>query len=221
MNILLIGAPNAGKGTVGEVLVDELNMVLVSTGALFREEMARGSELGKEAETYIKNGVLVPNELTFRILVDRIERDDCRKQGFILDGFPRSMEQVEFLEKYLSESETNIDKVIYIEVEEKTIYERVSGRRLCRDCGAVYNINSKPSAKGNRCEKCDGELYQRKDETPEIVARRIESFKNDTYPIINHFDNKGLVYRIDGNQSLDYTLEQVFKVLGKERGHNR
>lgn len=217
MNILLIGAPNAGKGTVGEVLVDKLKMVLVSTGALFREEMAKESELGKEAEAYIKNGVLVPNELTFRLLVNRIEREDCKKNGFILDGFPRSMEQVEFLEKYLSESKTTIDKVIYIEVEEKTIYERVSGRRLCRDCGAVYNINSKPSAKGNRCEKCDGELYQRKDETPEVVARRIESFKNDTFPIINHFDKKGLVYKIDGNQSLDYTLDQVFEVLGKKR----
>ena len=115
MNILLIGAPNAGKGSVGEVLVDELKMVLVSAGALFREEMAKESELGKEAEAYIKNGVLVPNELTFKLIVDRIERDDCRNNGFILDGFPRSMEQVEFLDKYLEESNTTIDKVIYIE----------------------------------------------------------------------------------------------------------
>ena len=217
MNILLIGAPSAGKGSVGGVLVDELNMVLVSTGALFREEMSKESELGKEAETYIKKGMLVPNELTFRLLINRIEQEDCQKNGFILDGFPRSMEQAKFLDKYLEESNQTIDRVIYIEVEEKTIYERVSGRRLCRDCGAVYNINSKPSAKGNRCEKCNGELYQRKDEAPEIVATRIESFKKDTFPIIEFYENKGLVYKVDGNQNLDNTLEQVFKVLGKKR----
>ena len=217
MNILLIGAPSAGKGSVGGVLVDELNMVLVSTGALFREEMAKESKLGKEAETYIKKGMLVPNELTFKLLINRIEQEDCQNNGYILDGFPRSIEQAKFLDKYLEESNQTIDRVIYIEVEEKTIYERVSGRRLCRDCGAVYNVNSKPSAKGDRCEKCDGELYQRKDEAPEIVATRIESFKKDTFPIIEYYENKGLVYKVNGNQNLDNTLNQVFKVLGKKR----
>jgi len=217
MNILLMGAPNAGKGSVGEVLVEELNMVLISVGALFRTEMAIGSELGKKAEGYIKQGILVPNELTFDMIVNRIEQEDCQTRGFILDGFPRSMSQLEFLEKYFKESNTTLDKVIYIDVEEDVIYKRVSGRRLCRDCGAVYNINSKPSAKGDRCEKCDGELYQRKDETPEVVATRIASFKNDTFPILNYYKEKGLVYKIDGNQDLNYTLKQVFEVLGKKR----
>ena len=217
MNILLMGAPNAGKGSVGEVLVDELNMVLVSIGALFRTEMAAGSELGKKAESYIKQGILVPNDLTFDMIINRIEQEDCQTRGFILDGFPRSMSQLEFLEKYLKESNTTLDKVIYIDVEEEVIYKRVSGRRLCRDCGAVYNINSKPSAKGDRCEKCDGELYQRKDETPEVVATRIKSFKNDTFPILDYYEEKGLVYKVDGNQDLNYTLKQVFEVLGKKR----
>ena len=217
MNILLMGAPNAGKGSVGEVLVDELNMVLVSIGALFRTEMAAGSELGRKAESYIKQGILVPNDLTFDMIINRIEQEDCQTRGFILDGFPRSMSQLEFLEKYLKESNTTLDKVIYIDVEEEVIYKRVSGRRLCRDCGAVYNINSKPSAKGDRCEKCDGELYQRKDETPEVVATRIKSFKNDTFPILDYYKEKGLVYKVDGNQDLNYTLKQVFEVLGKKR----
>lgn len=217
MNILLMGAPNAGKGSVGEVLVDELNMVLVSIGALFRTEMAAGSELGRKAESYIKQGLLVPNDLTFDMIINRIEQEDCKTRGFILDGFPRSMSQLEFLEKYLKESNTTLDKVIYIDVEEEVIYKRVSGRRLCRDCGAVYNINSKPSAKGDRCEKCDGELYQRKDETPEVVATRIKSFKNDTFPILDYYKEKGLVYKVDGNQDLNYTLKQVFEVLGKKR----
>ena len=216
MNLILIGAPAAGKGSVAEKLVEDYNLVSISSGALFRAEIASGSELGLKLQKIIKSGSLVPDDLTFEFVKERLEKEDCKIKGFILDGYPRSIRQAQILDEYLSSINKSIDKVIYIDVENEKVLERISGRRLCRSCGAIYNINTKPSTNGNRCDKCNGELYQRDEDNVTSVLRRISSFQNDTFPIIGYYQERGLVYKVDGNHDFDYTLKEVHKVLDKE-----
>ena len=213
MNIILIGAPAAGKGSVAERLVEDYDFVSISSGALFRAEIASGSELGVKLNEIIKKGSLVSDELTFEFVSKRLDQDDCKTKGFILDGFPRNTNQARMLDEYLKKNNNSVSKVIYIEVEKDRVLERISSRRLCKECGAIFNTIIKPSTKGNRCDKCDGELYQRKDDSEEAVLNRLASFKNDTFPILNYYEEKGLVYKVDGNQSLEYTVEQVFKLI--------
>ncbi len=193
MKLVFLGPPGSGKGTYASRIEERFGWPQISTGDLLREEVKKGSEIGKEAEKYMKEGKLVPDEIVLKLLKERISREDC-KNGFILDGFPRTLAQAEELEKI-----TDIDVVINLVVPKDIIVTRLSARRVCKNCGAVYNLRTlKPKVDGI-CDKCGGELYQRKDDTPEVIERRFEVYHEQTAPLIDFYRKKGILIDIECN----------------------
>lgn len=204
MNIILLGAPGAGKGTQAEIIRKKLGIPTISTGDMIREALKSGTDMGKKAKSYMDKGQLVPDEVVIGIVKDRLSQDDC-KNGFILDGFPRTIAQAEALDNM----EVNIDRVIDIEVNEELIYERMSGRRVCKDCGATYHIkNIKPKVEGI-CDKCSGTLIQRNDDRPETVKERLKVYHEQTKPLKNYYESKNKLVVIDGTQSMDEITKQM------------
>ncbi|OGO00077.1 MAG: adenylate kinase, partial [Chloroflexi bacterium RBG_13_52_14] len=175
LNVILLGAPGAGKGTQAVTLSKKLGLVHIATGDLFRKEQESGSELGKTAKSYMEKGQLVPDEITVKMLLGRISAPDCAK-GFILDGFPRTLEQAKALGKALAAQKQSIDMVLYIKVSNKELLRRLSGRWICRDCQAPYNIVEKPPKTKGKCDTCGGELYQRADDTEETARKRLDVY---------------------------------------------
>ncbi|HDI02566.1 MAG TPA: adenylate kinase [Candidatus Aenigmarchaeota archaeon] len=193
MKLVFLGPPGSGKGTYASRIEERFGWPQISTGDLLREEVKKGSEIGREAEKYMKEGKLVPDEIVLKLLKERISREDC-KNGFILDGFPRTLAQAEELEKI-----TDIDVVINLVVPKEIIVTRLSARRVCRNCGAVYNLRTlKPKVDGI-CDKCGGELYQRKDDTPEVIEKRFEVYHEQTAPLIDFYRKKGILIDIECN----------------------
>lgn len=208
MNLILLGAPGAGKGTQAEVIGKELNIPQISTGNILREAVKNGTESGKLAKSYMDSGALVPDEVVIGILKDRIREDDC-KNGFILDGFPRSVPQAEALEKM----GVNIDKVIEISVPDEDIKNRIGGRRVCEKCGASYHVSFKPTKAEGICDNCGGKVVQRKDDAPETVIERLKTYHTTTAPLVDYYKEKGKLTTVTGENTVEATSVKMLAAL--------
>jgi len=215
-NIIFVGAPGAGKGTQASTVAQKLNLVHISSGDLFRQALAQGTELGKQVKAYMEKGVLVPDRITIQMVMERLSAPDAEK-GIILDGFPRNLPQAEALESALAQQGKAIDKVVYIEVAEAELLSRLSNRWLCRRCQAVYNIvNSPPSIEG-KCDKCGGELYQRPDDEPETVKKRLDVYFAETAPLIAYYRRQGKLVEVAGEGGVAEVTRRIVSALREEK----
>lgn len=210
---MFLGAPGAGKGTQAEIVCEKYSIPTISTGALLREAMAEGTELGKAAKSYIEAGNLVPDSVVIGIIDERLKKDDC-KGGFILDGFPRTVPQAEALDAMGVE----MDLVISIEVPDEKIIARMSGRRLCKDCGTSYHLIYNPTKEEGKCDKCGGELYIRKDDAPEVVKSRLEVYHTQTEPLKDYYEAKGKLVIVEGQEKVEDTTALTLAAIEKSRG---
>lgn len=204
MNLILLGAPGAGKGTHAEILTKQLNIPSVSTGNIIREALKSGTEVGKRAKSYADSGRLVPDDIVIEIIKERLAKGDC-KNGFILDGFPRTIPQAEALDKM----GVKIDKVLNLEVSEDLIMQRLSGRRVCEDCGASYNIFTKKPKVEGKCDLCKGTLVQRKDDEPQTVKERLKVYHEQTQPLVGYYEKQGKLRNIRGDNNIEKTARQI------------
>ena len=209
MNLILLGAPGAGKGTQAELLVEKLAIPAISTGNMLREAMANGTELGKKAKQYMDEGSLVPDELILGIVADRVAQPDCQN-GFILDGVPRTLAQAEALE----DKGIKIDHVVSIEVDDSEIESRMTGRRVCAKCGASYHIVANPSKAEGICDHCGGALVIRKDDRPETVRHRLEVYHTSTEVLKDFYGKLGRLRMVNGSQSIEGANEDILKAIG-------
>ncbi|NSW91206.1 MAG: adenylate kinase [Firmicutes bacterium] len=215
MRIVLLGAPGAGKGTQAEVLSEKLKIPHISTGDIFRNNIKNGTELGRKAKEYIDRGMLVPDEITIKIVEERLKEADC-KNGFILDGFPRTIPQAEALEDVLSRMGISLDLVVNIFVTDEKIIERLSGRRVCQKCGKSYHIKYNPPSVEGECDDCKSKVIQRDDDKEETVVSRIKTYHRQTEPLINYYRKKGLLLTVEGQEKIEDTTKEVMKALGIE-----
>ena len=199
---MLLGVPGAGKGTQAELLTEALELPHVASGVLFREHLSKGTELGEQARVYVDRGDLVPDEVTIRMVAERLSRADCR-EGFLLDGFPRTVAQAEALDQTLTQMGTELNIVPLIKVSEETALVRLGGRWTCRKCGDVYHQLFNPPQVEGVCDECGGELYQRSDDTPETHRHRIEVYSEQTMPLIDYYRQAGLLVELDGEGSIE------------------
>lgn len=213
MRLILLGPPGAGKGTQAEKIAKEFNIPHISTGDIFRANIKNETELGIKAKQYIDNGELVPDSVVVAIVEDRIKQDDT-KNGFLLDGFPRTENQALALDEVLNESEISLDAVINITVDSKVLVSRITGRRICKDCGATYHIEFNPPAEEGVCDLCGGELYQRSDDNEDTVQNRIDVYNKQTAPLIEYYSKQDLIKTIDGEQAIDKVFTDIVKKLG-------
>jgi adenylate kinase len=218
--IIFLGAPGAGKGTQAARVAQELKLVHIASGDLFRQALDQRTELAMQARSYMDKGMLVPDEITIRMVLERISAPDC-EPGVIFDGFPRNLKQAEALDKALAEQSKTIDKVVYIRVSEKELLERLSGRWICRQCQAPYHtVNSPPKVWG-RCDQCGGELYQRTDDTVETVKNRLEVYFAETAPLIDYYTQAGKLLEVEGEGSVDEVERRIVEALPREFVHPR
>lgn len=213
MKIIMLGAPGAGKGTQAEMICAKYDLPHVSTGDIFRANIKNGTELGKEAKKYMDQGLLVPDELTVKILLDRVSKEDC-KNGYVLDGFPRTIPQAEVLEKALNELGDKVDYAINVDVPDENIINRMSGRRACVNCGATYHIVYAPTAKEGICDKCGNELILRDDDKPETVKNRLDVYHKQTQPLIDFYKGKGVLREVDGTVAMNDVFNSIVAILG-------
>ncbi len=214
MNIILLGPPGGGKGTQAKKIVEKYGIPHIATGDILREAVAKGTELGKKAKEYMDRGELVPDEIVIGIVKERLKQPDCEK-GFLLDGFPRTLRQAEALDDMLNELGKSINAVIYIDVPEEEVVKRIAYRRTCKNCGAVYHLIYAPPKEEGKCDKCGGELYQRDDDKEEVVRQRFKVYMENTAPLIDYYEKKGLLYRVDGTKSIDEVFAQIEEILQK------
>lgn len=212
MRIILLGPPGAGKGTQAAKIVNHFHIPHISTGQMFRKIIKERTPLGLAAMEYIDQGLLVPDALTLEIVNDRLAQGDCA-EGFMLDGFPRTVTQARALDEELEAKGTLLDKVLNIEVRNDFLIERITGRRVCKDCGENYHISFNPPKIENKCDVCGGELIHRADDQEETVKKRLEVYNNQTKPLIDYYSAKGLNYTIDGEQSIKKVFEDIKKIL--------
>ncbi|HDK3352799.1 TPA: adenylate kinase [Staphylococcus aureus] len=212
MNIILMGLPGAGKGTQASEIVKKFPIPHISTGDMFRKAIKEETELGKEAKSYMDRGELVPDEVTVGIVKERISEDDAKK-GFLLDGFPRTIEQAEALNNIMSELDRNIDAVINIEVPEEELMNRLTGRRICELCGTTYHLVFNPPKVEGICDIDGGKLYQREDDNPETVANRLSVNIKQSKPILDFYDQKGVLKNIDGSKDISDVTKDVIDIL--------
>lgn len=215
LRAVLLGPPGAGKGTQAVRLVEKYEIPHISTGDIFRKNIKEGTELGKKAQEYMNAGALVPDELVVDLVRDRLQQDDC-KNGFLLDGFPRTIFQAEKLDEFLSESNLKMDIVINLKVEKEALIKRLTGRRVCKDCGASYHIVNIPPKKEGVCDICGGELIQRKDDNIETVENRINVYEEQTAPLIGYYKEAGSLVDFDGEASLDEVFDAIVQAIGEQ-----
>ena len=213
MRLILLGAPGAGKGTQAKQIAGKYNIPHISTGDIFRANIKNNTELGQKAKTYMDQGLLVPDELTCDLVVDRIQQDDCAN-GFVLDGFPRTIPQAEALENALANLGQSMDFAIDVDVPDENIVNRMSGRRACLKCGATYHIVSIPPKKEGICDNCGSELVIRDDDKPETVQKRLNVYHEQTQPLIDFYSNKGILKSVDGTQPMDKVFADIVDILG-------
>ena len=209
MNLILLGAPGAGKGTQGELLSEKLGIPTISTGNILREAMKNGTPLGQQVKQYMDNGSLVPDDVIMNILVQRIERPDC-KNGFILDGVPRTLSQAQALDAL----GVAIDHVVSIEIDDAVIESRMTGRRVCKKCGASYHITANPPKTEGICDLCQAELMTRKDDAPETVRNRLKVFHAETEPLKAFYEKLGVLKLVEGNQPIENATRDILAALG-------
>ena len=213
MKIVMLGAPGAGKGTQAKMIADKYSIPHVSTGDIFRANIKEGTALGLEAKSYMDQGKLVPDELTVRILLDRVAKDDC-KNGYVLDGFPRTIPQAEVLKDALAKQNDKIDYAIDVDVPDENIVKRMSGRRACVTCGATYHIEHVPPKKEGICDKCGSELILRDDDKPETVLNRLKVYHEQTQPLIDFYTKEGILKTVDGTIDVKDVFANIVKILG-------
>ena len=213
MKIIMLGAPGAGKGTQAKMIAEKYGLPHISTGDIFRANIKNGTELGKEAKEYMDKGLLVPDELTVRLLLDCVAQDDC-KNGYVLDGFPRTIPQAEVLDEKLSELGEKVDYAINVDVPDENIVNRMSGRRACLNCGATYHIVSIPPKKEGICDVCGSELVLRDDDRPETVQNRLKVYHEQTQPLIDFYEKKGVLRSVDGTLPMEEVFTAITKILG-------
>ncbi len=211
MQLLMMGPPGAGKGTQAVKLVEKFNIPQISTGDMFRAAVKAGTELGLKAKACMESGSLVPDEVTIGIVRERLAKDDCAG-GFILDGFPRTVAQADALAKILSDLGKEISCVLNISVPAQYLIERAVGRRICKGCGATYHIKYNPP-KGEACDNCGGELYQRADDNEATLRQRLMAYEESTRPLIDYYKASGVYHEIDGTQSIEQVTEELIRVL--------
>ena len=211
---ILLGPPGAGKGTQAVKIVEKYGIPHISTGDIFRENIKKGTELGKRAQEYMNRGELVPDELVIEIATTRLLEDDC-KVGFLLDGFPRTVHQAEELDKFLAAHGSKIDKVLDIAVEKDELITRITGRRVCPKCGASFHVVNIPPKQEGICDYCGAELIQRADDNVETVTNRIEVYEAQTMPLIDYYENAGNIAHIDGATGLDNVFSDIVKAIGE------
>jgi adenylate kinase len=215
MYIIFLGAPGAGKGTQAARLAEEMGLVHIATGDLFRQALERGTELGLKAKSYMEKGTLVPDQITISLVLERLAAQDSSR-GAILDGFPRNLEQAGALDKALAQNGRAIDKVVYIKVAEEELLRRLSGRWICRKCQTPYHITDSPPRVPGRCDKCGGELYQRPDDREESVRKRLEVYFAETAPLIDYYVKKGKLLEIDGEGGVAEVAQRIKTALGEK-----
>ena len=215
MYIVFLGAPGAGKGTQAAEVAKALKLAHIATGDMFREAQKKGTKLALEAKTYMEKGLLVPDEITIKMVQERISAPDC-KNGVIFDGFPRNLAQAQALDKAMAEQSKAIDKVIYIKVAEGELLKRLGGRWICRQCQSPYHeVASPPKVKG-KCDKCGGDLYQRADDVPQTIKERLKVFFAQTAPLIDYYTKTGKLSEVDGEGSMDEIKQRILKAVGKK-----
>jgi adenylate kinase len=211
--VVLLGPPGAGKGTQAKLLQDEFGACQISTGDILRKAVAEQTTLGKEASGYINRGALVPDDVIVNLVAERLKERDC-KNGFILDGFPRTIPQAEGLDRILKNAGLSLNGVLSVQVPEKIIIERLAGRRTCRSCGALSHMVFNPPKKAGVCDRCGGELYQRDDDREETIANRLKVYEKQTAPLADYYRERGLLREIDGVGEVDDIRTRVTKALG-------
>lgn len=212
MNIILMGLPGAGKGTQASKIIKKYPIPHISTGDMFRLAIKNGTELGKEAKSYMDKGELVPDEVTIGIVKERLSQSDA-KDGFLLDGFPRTVEQAEALNGIMKELGTKIDRTIYVEVAEEELMNRLTGRRICEVCGTTYHLVFNPPKQEGVCDLDGGKLYQREDDNPETVANRLEVNLQQTAPMLDFYEEQGVLVKVDGSRDIDEVFNDVDEIL--------
>ena len=212
MNLILIGAPGSGKGTQSRYLIDKHNFLQLSTGDLLRSAIAEKSEVGLVAQDLMAQGKLVPDDVMIKLVKGFVDKN--KDKSIIFDGFPRTVAQAESLESMLSRSATKIDKVVYFSIDPDLLVNRLTGRRTCAKCGEIYHIETKPSAKGNFCEKCGGELKQRPDDRKEVIGERLQQFEKNTGKTIDFYRHKKMLEEVDCAKDPEVVLEEIEEILG-------
>ena len=213
MKIIMLGAPGAGKGTQAKQIAGKYNIPHISTGDIFRANIKNGTDLGKKAKEYMDQGLLVPDELTCDLVMDRISHDDC-KNGFVLDGFPRTIPQAEALDEALKKIGESMDFAINVDVPDSHIVKRMSGRRACLGCGATYHVVAIPPKKEGICDICGAELVLRDDDKPETVQKRLDVYHEQTQPLIEYYDKQGILKTVDGTMQMEDVFAGIVSILG-------
>lgn len=213
MKIIMLGAPGAGKGTQAKKIAEKYGVPHISTGDIFRANIKNGTELGQKAKTYMDQGLLVPDELTVALVIDRIQNEDC-KNGFVLDGFPRTIPQAEALDEALKGLGEAMDYAIDVDVPDENIINRMSGRRACLDCGATYHIVTIPTKVEGICDACGSKVVLREDDKPETVQKRLEVYHAQTQPLIDYYKKQNILKSVDGTQPMEEVFRAIVEILG-------
>ena len=214
MKIIMLGAPGAGKGTQAKQIADKYHIPHISTGDIFRANIKNGTELGNKAKQYMDQGLLVPDELTCDLVMDRIKQDDC-ENGFVLDGFPRTIPQAEALTAALEKINEKMDYAIDVDVPDENIVNRMSGRRACLNCGATYHIVSIPTKVEGICDRCGQPVVLRDDDKPETVEKRLKVYHEQTQPLIDYYTKQGVLKTVDGTRDLNEVFQEIVDILGE------
>lgn len=214
MKVVMLGAPGAGKGTQAKKIAAKYSIPHISTGDIFRANIKNGTELGKKAKTYMDQGLLVPDELVVDLVVDRVNQEDCAN-GYVLDGFPRTIPQAEALTKALAGQGQKLDYAIDVDVPDENIVRRMGGRRACVGCGATYHLEYAPPKQEGICDTCGGELILRDDDRPETVTKRLGVYHEQTQPLIDYYTNAGILKRVDGTVDIDEVFQAITEILGE------
>jgi adenylate kinase len=212
MRIVLLGPPGAGKGTQARVLAEKIKVAHISTGDLLRQNVSVGSDLGREAKGYMEKGALVPDTLVNRMLARRFDDPDIKK-GFILDGYPRNLKQAESLDEILKERNSGIDLVFYLDTSEKVILQRLTGRRVCKGCGANFHVKNMPPKKDGICDNCGGVLYQRSDDNEATIRNRLEVYKNESAPLIDYYSSSGKLKSLNADGEAGIVLDEMVRLI--------
>ncbi|MCX7846165.1 MAG: adenylate kinase [Dictyoglomaceae bacterium] len=207
--LIFFGPPGAGKGTHAKEISEILNIPHISTGDIFREAVKNETPLGKKVKEYLDAGKLVPDELVWEVVKERITKEDC-SDGFILDGYPRTIPQAELLKKFLMNTEV---KVVYLKVSDELVIKRLTARRVCRNCGAIYNLISMPPKEDNKCDSCGGELYQRSDDSEEVIRKRLDAYYKESQVLLEYYKKEGILYEIDGEKDKKVVTQEILRVI--------
>jgi len=221
MNMVFLGPPGAGKGTIAALLKEKLGILHISTGDLLREEMKGGTALGKEIKQYVESGELVPDQVVIKMIENKLSQKQSHAKGYMLDGFPRTTVQAQDLDKILHKIDCPVDFALYMATSLPVVLQRLTGRRVCRQCGAIYHIKNRPSKVAGKCDQCGGELYQRPDDTEETILNRMQVYTEKTSPIIEYYEKQGKLVRVSGDGETEDIFQIVIKIFNDGKQSNK